>query len=76
MAWYDVDSWLSRAWGPYLSTILITLVITLTLPVLIHYFLYKAGTVTTIPTFLVAGPSASGKTSFVTRVSITRSHII
>ena len=68
MAWYDADSWLSRAWGPYVSTILITLLITLTLPVLLHYYLYKAGTVTTTPTFLVVGPSGSGKTSFVTRV--------
>jgi hypothetical protein len=68
MAWYDSDSWLSRAWGPYLSTIIITLIITLTLPIFIHYFLYKSRTLTTTPTFLVVGPSRSGKTAFVTKV--------
>jgi len=66
MAWYDDDSWLSRAWGPYLSTILITLIITLTLPVVIHWWLYRAGTKTTTPSFLIVGPSNSGKTSLVT----------
>ncbi|KIW05938.1 uncharacterized protein PV09_03129 [Verruconis gallopava] len=68
MPWYDADSWLSRAWGPYLSTIIITLIITLTVPIVLHLFLYKSRTITTTPTFLVVGPSGSGKTALVTKL--------
>jgi hypothetical protein len=75
MAWYDSDSWLSRAWGPYLSTIIITLIITLTLPILLHYYLYRSRTLTTTPTFLVVGPSGAGKTAFITKVGIQRHKI-
>ncbi|KAF1987423.1 P-loop containing nucleoside triphosphate hydrolase protein [Aulographum hederae CBS 113979] len=66
MAWYDEDSFLTRGLGPYLSTILITALIAFTLPVFLHFFIFRAKTPTSLPTFLVIGPSGSGKTSLVT----------
>lgn len=69
MAWYDQDSWLTAAFSPNLSTILITIVVALGLPLLLHAFLYKkASAATKIPTFLLLGPSGAGKTAFATLV--------
>jgi signal recognition particle receptor subunit beta len=69
MAWYDKDSWLTAAFSPNLSTILLTLVVALVLPILLHSLLYQtAGDATTLPTFLLVGPSGGGKTAFATLV--------
>ncbi|OAL48091.1 P-loop containing nucleoside triphosphate hydrolase protein [Pyrenochaeta sp. DS3sAY3a] len=78
MAWYDQDSWLTAAFSPNLSTILITIVVALGLPLLLHAFLYKkAAAATKIPTFLLLGPSGAGKTAFATlaeRNATTQTH--
>lgn len=67
MAWHDKDSWLTAAFSPNLSTILVTLLVALLLPVVLHSFLYrKAGAVQNQPTFLLLGPSGAGKTAFAT----------
>lgn len=66
MVWHDADSWLTLAFGPYLSTIVVTLVITLILPVLLHQFIYRRQTPASLPTFLLVGPSGAGKTAFLT----------
>jgi signal recognition particle receptor subunit beta len=72
MAWHDEDSWLTAAFSPNLSTILITLAVALILPILVHSFLYRsAAASTSIPTFLLVGPSGSGKTAFTTLVRLT-----
>ena len=69
MAWYDEDSWLTQALSPNVTTILVTLAITLLLPILLHAFLYrKAASTTGLPTFLLVGPSGGGKTAFTTLV--------
>ena len=69
MAWYDEDSWLTAAFSPNLTTIIITLIVALGLPVLLHSFLYrKAAATATLPTFLLVGPSGGGKTAFTTLV--------
>lgn len=69
MAWTDTDSWLTRSFGPHLSTIFLTALIALFLPVLLHYFLYKTGATKAPPSFLLVGPSGAGKTALLTLVS-------
>lgn len=65
MAWYDQDSWLTAAFSPSLSTIIITIIIAFGLPILIHSILYKQAVASTNqPTFLLVGPSGAGKTAF------------
>jgi signal recognition particle receptor subunit beta len=69
MAWYDEDSWLTAALSPNLTTIIITFLIVLTFPILLHSFLYRnAAASTSLPTFLLVGPSGGGKTAFTTLV--------
>jgi signal recognition particle receptor subunit beta len=75
MAWHDKDSWLTAAFSPNLTTISIVLLIALLLPILLHSFLYRqAAATSTVPTFLLVGPSGAGKTAFATLVS-TRLYI-
>ncbi|KAH3915533.1 signal recognition particle receptor subunit beta [Parastagonospora nodorum] len=78
MAWYDEDSWLTAALSPNLSTILITFLVAIGLPILLHSFLYrKAAASTSLPTFLLVGPSGGGKTAFTTlteRNSLAQTH--
>jgi signal recognition particle receptor subunit beta len=68
MAWHDEDSWLTAAFAPKPSTIAVTLLLTLLLPILLHQFIYRKATPTTLPTFLLVGPSGAGKTSLLTLV--------
>ncbi|KAF2111150.1 signal recognition particle receptor beta subunit-domain-containing protein [Lophiotrema nucula] len=66
MAWHDEDSWLTAAFAPKLSTIAITLLLVMLLPIALHQFIYRVQTPTALPTFLLIGPSGSGKTAFLT----------
>ncbi|OCK81877.1 P-loop containing nucleoside triphosphate hydrolase protein [Lepidopterella palustris CBS 459.81] len=66
MAWHDTNSWLTHAFSPHLSTIIVTIIIALVLPLLVHQYLYKRQAQTTLPTFLLLGPSGAGKTSLLT----------
>lgn len=70
MAWYDKDSWLTAAFSPSLGAIAITFLVALILPILLHTFLYRAAatTASSLPTFLLVGPSGGGKTAFATLV--------
>lgn len=69
MAWYDQDSWLTAAFSPNLTTIFVTFLVALGLPILLHTILYKkAAAAAQLPTFLLVGPSGSGKTAFATLV--------
>ncbi|KAF1838271.1 P-loop containing nucleoside triphosphate hydrolase protein, partial [Decorospora gaudefroyi] len=78
MAWHDQDSWLTAAFSPNLATILLTVVVALALPIILHSFLYrKAAAATALPTFLLVGPSGAGKTAFTTlaeRNATTQTH--
>ncbi|KAL5119179.1 hypothetical protein ACEQ8H_002887 [Pleosporales sp. CAS-2024a] len=78
MAWHDEDSWLTAALSPTLSTILLTLVVAIGLPILLHGCLYrKAAAPASLPTFLLVGPSGGGKTAFATlteRRSVAQTH--
>ncbi|KAK3111148.1 hypothetical protein LTR53_013896 [Teratosphaeriaceae sp. CCFEE 6253] len=61
--------WLTWAFSPSISAILVTLFISLTLPVLIHYYLYKRAVARELPAFLLLGPSGGGKTALLTLVA-------
>ncbi|MCJ1362510.1 hypothetical protein MMC16_001613 [Acarospora aff. strigata] len=66
MSWSDSQGWLSSLMGPSLSAIIITALIALTIPLLLHFVIYRSSSNTHLPTFLLIGPSGSGKTSLVT----------
>jgi len=70
MAWYDEDSWATAAFAPRLPTILVTFALAVLLPILLHQFIYRRATPTTLPTFLLLGPSGAGKTALLTLVRI------
>lgn len=72
MAGSDAQGLLSSLMAPSLSTILITALIALTIPILLHFTLYLSATKTHLPTFLLIGPRGSGKTSLITLVRATK----
>ncbi|TKA62215.1 hypothetical protein B0A55_11792 [Friedmanniomyces simplex] len=61
-----IEDLLTWALSPTISAILVTLIFSLTLPVLIHYYLYKRAVAKELPTFLLLGPSGGGKTALLT----------
>jgi signal recognition particle receptor subunit beta len=56
------------AFSPTISAILVTLLISLISPLLIHFYLYRKTPSKELPTFVLIGPSGAGKTSLVTLV--------
>ncbi|EMC93324.1 hypothetical protein BAUCODRAFT_113538 [Baudoinia panamericana UAMH 10762] len=58
--------WLTWAFSPAISAIFATLLISLTLPLLIHFYLYRKAVAKELPTFLLIGPSGAGKTTLLT----------
>lgn len=65
--WQD---WATIALRPQLSTVIITFIIALTLPLLLHLYIYRSRASTQLPAFLIAGPSGSGKTALTTFVRV------
>jgi signal recognition particle receptor subunit beta len=47
----------------------ISIVLVLTIPLFLHFFVFRASGLTTLPSILLIGPSGSGKTSLLTLVS-------
>lgn len=67
MAWSEPDSILSRLLSGDPLAILVAFVVSFTLPLLLHFILYRASNrTTTTPTFLLLGASGAGKTSLLT----------
>lgn len=66
MAWSSPDSWLTRLFSGDPIAILISFLVTIALPALLHWYFYTTSPRTShTPTFLLLGPSGSGKTSLV-----------
>ncbi|KAK5167188.1 uncharacterized protein LTR77_007919 [Saxophila tyrrhenica] len=61
-----VEAWLTWAFSPSISAILVTLVISLLSPILIHIYLYRKAQSKELPSFLLLGPSGAGKTTLLT----------
>ncbi|KAL1393185.1 signal recognition particle receptor beta subunit-domain-containing protein [Phyllosticta capitalensis] len=72
VAWHEPDSWVTKLFGAHLSTFLITLVVALGFPVLLHLYLYRQRTPASPPAFLLVGPSGAGKTALVTSLETGR----
>lgn len=53
----------------------ISIVLVLTIPLFLHFFVFRASGLTTLPSILLIGPSSSGKTSLLTLVSRVETHI-
>lgn len=71
MDWSSPDSALSRLLSGDPWAILIAFVVALSLPILLHTFLYRASRKTAVtPTFLLLGPSGAGKTLLLTLVRL------
>jgi signal recognition particle receptor subunit beta len=69
MSWTAPDSALSRLLSGDPWAILIAFVVAISLPILLHSFLYRASSRSTAtPTFLLLGTSGAGKTSLLTLV--------
>lgn len=63
-----LGAFLTRGLSPTLSTILVTFLIVITVPALLHIYIYRSAVRTVLPNFLLTGPSNSGKTSLMTTV--------
>jgi signal recognition particle receptor subunit beta len=63
------DSWAAWAFSPSLSAILVSFLVLITLPVIIHYFNFRSAAPKQLPTILLLGPSGGGKTTLLTSVS-------
>lgn len=68
MAWYDQSGWLTTSFGPSITAIIITAFLVVTLPLLLHLYIYRSRSSTSLPSFLLVGPSGSGKTALLTLV--------
>ena len=62
------DSWLTWSFTGSIPAILVTFLFSITVPILIHFFLYRKAAPKQLPTILLLGPSGGGKTTLLTSV--------
>jgi hypothetical protein len=55
--------------------LVISIALVLTIPLFLHFFVFRASGLTTLPSILLIGPSGSGKTSLLTLVSRVEPHL-
>ena len=62
--------WASLLMGPSAFAIIVATIVAFSLPVLLHIYIHhvKTSDVTSLPTFLLLGPSGAGKTALITQV--------
>ncbi|KIX92263.1 uncharacterized protein Z520_12009 [Fonsecaea multimorphosa CBS 102226] len=66
MGWSSPDSWATRLLSGHPVAIFIAFLVTITLPLLVHLYLYtQTARAKVVPNFLLLGPSGAGKTSLV-----------
>ena len=71
MSWAAPQSWLTSMMGPSPLVIAITALLVLSIPLFLHFLIYRSNSATLLPSFLLIGPSGSGKTSLLTLVTST-----
>ncbi|KAK8210220.1 hypothetical protein M8818_003708 [Zalaria obscura] len=64
--WTTAQDWLAWSFSPSISAILLTLFLSLALPLSIHAYLYRQRASSVTPSFLLLGPTGAGKTSLQT----------
>jgi len=64
----NVQAWVQYALNPSPLPLAIAIIVCLTIPILLHTFVFKYSGLTTLPSILLVGPSGSGKTSLLTQV--------
>ena len=69
MPWTDPQGLLSVLMGPSPFAIIITLIVAFGAPILLHLWIYRSSSPSSLPTFLLVGPSGAGKTTLLTLVS-------
>jgi signal recognition particle receptor subunit beta len=69
------DSWAAWAFSPSLSAILVSFLVLITLPMIIHYLHFRSAAPKQLPTILLLGPSGGGKTTLLTSVSSICSYV-
>jgi hypothetical protein len=60
--------WLTWSFSPTIGAMLFTLLLSLSLPIIFHLFLYRQRAAVVVPSFVLLGPSGAGKTTLVTLV--------
>ena len=70
------SGWVSFLLAPTPLAFASTLIIALSIPLILHFVIYRSSSTTSLPSFLLLGPSNSGKTSLLTLVSFSRGLII
>ncbi|KAI9776276.1 MAG: hypothetical protein M1835_005572 [Candelina submexicana] len=68
MSWSGTERWLSSLLEPSVFAIVITGLVALTVPPLLHLIIYRSSGAASLPSFLLIGPSGSGKTTLLTLV--------
>ncbi|KAI9841047.1 MAG: hypothetical protein M1837_001018 [Sclerophora amabilis] len=67
--YYDLlRDWMTQLLGPSMLAILVATIVALSLPLLLHLYIYRSTGSTNLPTFLLVGPSGSGKTALTTHL--------
>lgn len=62
--------WAIWAFSPTISAIIVTLLVSICLPIILHFYLYRTTASAALPTFLLLGPSGAGKTTILTLVGV------
>ncbi|MCJ1319935.1 hypothetical protein MMC15_005271 [Xylographa vitiligo] len=66
MSWSQSSSWTTILLAPTPLAIAVTLVIAVVTPLFLHFIIYRSTSTTSLPSFLLLGPSNAGKTSLLT----------
>jgi len=61
-----LEDWASAVFNPSPLGFFIALLLVITIPLFLHSFVFRASGLTTLPSFLLLGPSGTGKTSLLT----------
>lgn len=68
MSWTDPQSWATSLMGPTPLAIGFAILLVLSVPLFLHLVIYRSTSSTTLPSFLLVGPSGAGKTALLTLV--------